>query len=129
MIAPQSMARLQAHPWPGNVRQLRNVIEASVLRATGRVLGLVDLDRELPRHARRTQTAQLTVDPDGADYRTQVKGFETALILSALRQTGGNQCKAAVLLGLPKRTLFHKIRVHGVRQLYCAEQRMPQDEI
>jgi len=125
MIAPQAMARLQEHAWPGNIRQLRNVIEAAVLCTSGRVLGPASIAHELEAATHESPGAlddAIEIDPARADYRTQVRHFETALILAALRKTGGNHRKAAALLGLPKRTLFHRIRLLDIRQIFVAEQ-------
>ena len=119
MIAPRARECLEDFHWPGNVRQLRNVIDAAVVRSNGHVLGIQDLD--LPPMGQPVEHGSVVIDPNGIDYRQRVRAYEQSLIVAALRQTNGNQARAAQLLGLPRRTFFHKLSRYGIRRSIAVE--------
>jgi two-component system response regulator AtoC len=107
-IDPLAMEALCAYPWPGNIRELRNVIyQALVQKERGDVLLLSDLRRLLaPPPA--TAPASPLVDPEaialrvragGFDLRREVQTLERAALESALTAAGGNAAAAARLLG------------------------------
>jgi transcriptional regulator with PAS, ATPase and Fis domain len=121
-IAPDAIALLERYTWPGNIRELKNVIE--------RALALAESDEvtiaELPNHIRdafeRTadtvtlSPAPPVIFPDGGiDLRAYVHEQEAVLIRRALERANGRQRKAAELLNLPLRTLERKLRGLGVR--------------
>ena len=124
-LLPEAEGLLRAYDWPGNVRELRNVMERAVAVSPSNVIG----PDELPPHLRRVPPGEPEAGPAPAlssvapeqelvrdmDYRERVAAFERGLIQQALAQTGGSQREAAELLGLPRRTLTHKIRVLGVK--------------
>jgi DNA-binding NtrC family response regulator len=95
--------------WPGNVRQLRNVVERAVVLARGSRITVEDLPVQLRSPA--------TVITGGSlDLRERVKKHEAELIVEALNRAGGNQKDAAALLNIPLRTLSRKLREHGIRR-------------
>jgi two-component system C4-dicarboxylate transport response regulator DctD len=91
LSAPQ-LSELQAHPWPGNVRELRNVAERFAL-------GLLE-DQPMVGHEMAAP----------ATLPQQVEQFERALIVDALRRHHGEAVAAARALGLPKQTLYDKLK-------------------
>ncbi len=99
-----AMQALVAHAWPGNVRQLRNLVERLVITAPGEVIGLADLPEEL----RSPQAAGTT------DLREQVRRAEREAILHALEMSGGHRERAAEALGVSVRTLHYKMRALGL---------------
>jgi len=120
-IEPQAMAALEAYSWPGNVRELRNAIERAVVLAEGAAITLADLTDRI-RGSGRAVVAE-PADPDAAgevptDYKDHVRRFEARLILSALHKHNGNQTEAARALGLPLRTLVHKIQTYGIKKKF-----------
>ncbi|MCI0492060.1 MAG: sigma-54 dependent transcriptional regulator [Planctomycetes bacterium] len=112
-IAPAARRRLLAFDWPGNVRQLRNVIESMVVVDYDEVLDLDDLPMEL-----------LPPDGDvaadrGADGLHDLVGkpmseIESLFIAETLKITGGNREEAAEMLGIGERTLYRKIKEYGL---------------
>jgi DNA-binding NtrC family response regulator len=124
MPTPDAMAALTRHDWPGNIRQLANVVERMViLRRTG-PLALADLPAEL-RPASLTQPADPTtptevpapptmlpgvLPEEGLDLRRTLADIEDVLIAQALDRTGGNRNAAAQLLGLNRTTLVEKLK-------------------
>ncbi len=110
MVSQEAMRRLMAFQWPGNVRQLENVIERAIALLGGRTtIEVTDLPTEI-------QTAQVSMTPavdfpdGGVDLPTLVEQMERDLIGRALTRTGGNKAAAAGLLNLKRTTLVEKLR-------------------
>ena len=119
-----ALAALERYSWPGNIRELRNVIERAVVLAEGKALTLEDLTERVRKGSR---PASPTAPGPGAppsgeelpgDYREHVRKFEIELILQALRKHDGNQTEAAKSLNLPLRTLVHKIQTYGIKKKF-----------
>ncbi len=101
----EMMQLFERHDWPGNVRQLRNVVRSAMLFGSGPVLSLENTP--LIR-------AELTGTDGGANTPTlHLKELEKQAILEALRRTRRNQAKAAELLGITDRTLREKLRKYS----------------
>jgi DNA-binding NtrC family response regulator len=133
--APISFAgleQLQAHSWPGNVRELRNVIERAALLSGGAAILPEHLHMEPPAPPRSveseawrrsTRDLPLVVPPPRAmavtvpnlvGLRGAVDDFERDKIVSALDSCGGNQTRAAELLGISRRGLSKKLDKYGI---------------
>jgi transcriptional regulator with PAS, ATPase and Fis domain len=100
---------LLSHAWPGNVRELRNVVErAMVLEDADRIqsasLQISSNGNAIPeaRHA--------TVGATDAPFQTSLEEAEKSLLTRALDKSGGNQTRAAVLLGITRDTLRYKMK-------------------
>lgn len=113
-MAPSALAALTAYPWPGNVRELKNVVEAAAALADN-VIG--------PEHLNAGVRLQVEFNPPvGAASGDQpfrnlderLAALEKALILEALGKTGGVQVRAAALLGIKERSLWHRIAKHHI---------------
>jgi DNA-binding NtrC family response regulator len=108
---------LRRYAWPGNVRELKNAIERAVALAKDGVITAADLPERV-----RSLAAPTLAPPEGGDFKQRVRDqmarYETDLILDALRQSGGNQAAAARLLGMPIRTLTHKIQTLGIKKSF-----------
>ena len=107
-ISPQALAALEAHRGPGNVRELRNVVERAVVLAGGAPLGPEHLMIEPPRPAAAEAAGEAST------LRSDLDARERERIESALRECGGNQTKAAELLGMPRRTLVKRLGEYGL---------------
>jgi two-component system response regulator AtoC len=99
-LTPAALERLERHDWPGNVRQLRNVLERSMALAQGSTI----------------DAGQLLFDPPAADAPRSPAGDERARILEALDACAGNQTRAARRLGISRTTLLSKLALHGIRR-------------
>jgi DNA-binding NtrC family response regulator len=103
-----ALAALRAYAWPGNVRELRNVLERALIFAAGPELTADDLPRGLG-------TPEATAPTPSRDEPVRsLAEVERDAIVRALRATGGNKTKAAVLLGVDRKTLRLKVERHGL---------------
>ena len=115
-IDATALAIMQAYHWPGNIRELRNVVERGMLMARGGLLTVADLPPELktpaPTTPKETDLASITnLGPGGVDIRE----VERILILKALRQTNGNQSRAAGLLRMTRDQLRYRVQKYGIK--------------
>jgi DNA-binding NtrC family response regulator len=94
------MALLMAHPFPGNIRELRNILERAIVVAAGPVIQPGDLN--LPAGTARTDD---TLD-----------AVERQHIARVLEQTGGNISQAARILDIDRVTLYNKVRKYHLRE-------------
>jgi DNA-binding NtrC family response regulator len=120
-----ALEALSNHPWPGNIRELENVIERAVLFCDGTALRLSDLPAEIQRIEERRPDVPSSRPPrtsaglsDG--LKEQVKAamsrLERELIVKALEQTGGNVTHAARLLKISRKGLQLKMKELGLRE-------------
>jgi len=98
-----AIACLQAFPWPGNVRQLRNIVERLVLTAPGNRIEAADLPPFL-------RSPILTTNPAPQLAGMSLAGMERELIRQTLEKTGGNKTRTAEILGISRRALHYKLR-------------------
>lgn len=111
-IAPATMTLLLKHSWPGNVRQLENVIERAVILAEKNVI----LPENLPSEFGIKQDSRRLDDFfSGFSIKKAQKIMEKSLISRALEATGGNKSKAADLLELSYPSLLSKIKEYNVQ--------------
>ncbi len=115
------MDRLQRHAWPGNIRELRNVVERLLIMGESEILQPADLPPELREGAAAPIAAQVG-DPfeiiaealAGSPLKESRLRFEQALVRSALARHGGNVTRAARDLGLERTNLHKKIKQLGL---------------
>jgi DNA-binding NtrC family response regulator len=112
-LSPTALEQLLAYAWPGNIRELKNVVERAVLLAEGQ----------------RIEPTQLIIegeqdDPDGDGQPSEpdasehlpdrVQAFEREQIVRVLQACGGNQTLAAKQLGIARRTLINRLEAYGI---------------
>jgi DNA-binding NtrC family response regulator len=104
----EPLRRLMAsYDWPGNVRELRNAVERAMLLTEGEWLTADGL----PLSGARASTAQtMELPEDGVN----LDALERELVVQALKRTGGNQTKAATLLGLNRDQIRYRIEKFGL---------------
>jgi two-component system, NtrC family, response regulator HydG len=112
-ISTAARRRLLAYDWPGNVRQLRNVIESMVVVDFDGVLDLDDLPTELAPAGDQSHSA---IGQDGLHELVgkSLANIEGLFIGETLKATAGNREEAAEMLGIGERTLYRKIKEYGL---------------
>jgi DNA-binding NtrC family response regulator len=98
-----TLLALRNHPWPGNVRQLRNVIERALVVAKGPLITPNDLPAEF-RWAGKSEASQVQVR-----LGTTIDDAERELITRTIEFAGGNKTRAAEILGISAKTLYNKL--------------------
>ncbi len=104
-FTPSAAERITAFDWPGNVRQLQNEVQRSVLLSEGDVVDAADLSIS-------------TAKAGGADSSdtnfTMLEAVERNAIVQMLKETGGNKLETAKRLGIGRQTLYNKIKGYGI---------------
>jgi len=111
-LTPQAWEALYAYSWPGNIRELENVIERAVVLNSG---GLIDL-KDLPAEFTKAK-GDLDVDrfiPPEALLQSTLEEIEEKLIRRALKQSGNVQSHAAEQLGITKSLIQHKMKKYNI---------------
>jgi two-component system, NtrC family, response regulator AtoC len=111
-VEPEAMEVLLSYSWPGNIRELENVLERALVLTEGPKISIEDL----PEVVRRPAPEGAGIAVDGADLSVKRQGarLEKHLIQLALDRTGGNKTQAAELLDLSPRALRYKVQEYGI---------------
>ena len=131
-LAPSALKFMRSQRWPGNVRQLENLVERLVVLNDGPVIELPDVEREFaqkPRFVtqrsgtthsgvsnvveRPTETVSITAEPP-QQLLEAVRNAEKQALLAALKRSGGNRSVAARVLGVSRATLYNKLKELGI---------------
>src|SRR5690554_1459745 len=105
-VSPEALTLLKEYPWPGNLRELRNVIRRSVLFSSGDIITPDNLPF-LPAPERKMELSNdisLVIEPND----------EKEKIIRALKRVNGNKTKAAMLLQIDRKTLYNKLHAYGI---------------
>jgi DNA-binding NtrC family response regulator len=105
-LAPEAASLLQGYGWPGNVRELRNLMERAAVLSKSEIVDAALMRSLLPMEA---GTARANPNLDSA-----LANLERQMILEALHTSGDNKIAAAKLLGIGERTLWTKLKKHGL---------------
>lgn len=119
-IDPEAEEILQSYNWPGNVRQLENVISRAYIMADGGRITLSDLPPEISRHDAAPKAIGVIAEK-GGDLRDQMRWVEAGIITKALEEADGDRKLAAQKLGIGLSSLYRKldeladiVKVHDV---------------
>lgn len=110
-LAAAAEAILAGHPWPGNVRQLENIVQRALIMAPSEVIEAEHLmfAASVPLTAAMAVPAERKA-PDGVDNSSNMKDLERSHILDTLAAVGGSRLKAVEKLGISERTLRYKLK-------------------
>ena len=113
-LSPQAIELLRGYPWPGNIRELRNVIERAVLLCVDGVIGVEHLPVEKMRagFVRTSSPAPPAAAPPAVNAGGA--GDERQRVIDALEQCAGNQTHAARLLGISRNTLLARLNEYNL---------------
>jgi two-component system response regulator AtoC len=106
--SPAAMKLLQSYGWPGNIRELRNAVERAMLLANGDWLEPSDFPLAAP--ALPSSDAGFQLPPQGVN----LESLEHSLVIQALERCGGNQTRAATLLGMNRDQIRYRIEKYGL---------------
>ena len=110
-LSQEATRQLMAYDWPGNVRQLENLVERMLTFSQGRSqIKVADLPPEVRTATNPVVNMQVKFPDDGIDFRRYVHDVEREIIRQALQKSGGNKRQAADLLLLKRTTLIEKIK-------------------
>ena len=113
-MTPEALAILEQHRWPGNIRELENVIERALVLGSGEILeaGALPADLQRPHDG---PDVPLEIPPDGLDLEATLDRIEHRYIQMALARTAGVQTRAAELLRVSFRQFRYKLQKHIAR--------------
>ncbi|NJC06202.1 two-component system nitrogen regulation response regulator NtrX [Sphingomonas kaistensis] len=116
-LSDEALAALQAHDWPGNVRQLRNIIERTVIMAPGDRLARIDVDM-LPAEVLDTGgsggLSSATLSIMGSPLREARESFEREYLRVQIRRFSGNISRTASFIGMERSALHRKLKALGL---------------
>ena len=116
-ISEEAMAALQAHDWPGNVRQLRNIIERTIILAPGDRVSCIEVDL-LPPEVLDNQNAMGGASNAmaimGSPLREARESFEREYLKIQIRRFSGNISRTASFIGMERSALHRKLKALGI---------------
>ncbi|MBN2396762.1 MAG: sigma-54-dependent Fis family transcriptional regulator [Deltaproteobacteria bacterium] len=108
-LSSEAMDTLLKYDYPGNVRELENIIERAVVIARDRIISVKDLPFE------DVSADHFNAHKEGGPLKDEIESLERTRIEEALEETGNNQTRAAELLGITERTLRYKLKKYGLK--------------
>jgi transcriptional regulator with GAF, ATPase, and Fis domain len=110
-ISPQALQLLLVYSWPGNVRELQNAIERAAVLAEK---GIIEPFHIAPQISTAVSPELHLDGMESASLDSRMENIERGLIIEALQRSGGNQVRAAQLLGINRRSLVYRISKLGI---------------
>ncbi|MGE5359496.1 MAG: sigma-54 interaction domain-containing protein, partial [Bacteroidales bacterium] len=114
-LSSEAMECLKAYDWPGNIRELENVIERAVALERAPVILPESLPENVRHGAARPVLAHAALPAAGFDLEEHVQDIERTFIAEALRKAGGVQVKAAEMLGMSFRSFRYYVKKYNLR--------------
>jgi two-component system NtrC family response regulator len=112
-LSPEAMTALRDYPWPGNIRELENMLERAVILSSGSSIQVEDLPIQ-PKPVPGAEWSPDQVIPPGLKLNEVLEMVEKRMIVDALAKTGHVQSHAADLLGIEKNLFKYKMRKFGL---------------
>ncbi len=107
LIEPDALALMCAYRWPGNIREMRNLMERAVLLCDSGMITPSNLPREI---------VGADEPPVATESESAFESYERAMIIKALRDAGWNQTKAAQALGIPRDNLRYRLKKYNIER-------------
>ena len=112
-LAPDAQSALEEYEWPGNIRELENIIESAAVIAENGYIEPAQLPAKITGLFNNSGTNEISL-PVNLPLDDRLNEIEKSMIIEALRKTGGVQVRATELLGINQRSLWHRIKKHGI---------------
>ena len=112
MLSMEALDKMKRYKWPGNIRELENIIEKACILSDGYVIKPEDVDIDTESEFYSPDEGSLS--PENHSLFAQRDAFEKQLIIKTLEQFNGSRTKAAVYLGIGKTSLFDKLKKYGI---------------
>lgn len=116
VISPEALATLQSFDWPGNVRQLRNIIERTIILAPGDRLERIEVDLLPSEVTATTPTSSPAALAMGAPLRQARETFEREYLRVQIRRFSGNISRTAAFIGMERSALHRKLKILGIAE-------------
>ncbi|MFM8499983.1 MAG: sigma-54-dependent transcriptional regulator [Chakrabartia sp.] len=116
-VTADALAALQAYDWPGNVRQLRNIVERTIILAPGDRIGCIEMDmlpQEVLHDPAGGTAASTTTATMGAPLREAREAFEREYLRVQIRRFSGNISRTAQFIGMERSALHRKLKILGM---------------
>ncbi len=117
VVSPEAVAALQAYDWPGNVRQVRNVVERTIILAPGDRLATIDIDMlppEILSDQARLNPGEAAKSIMGTPLREARETFEREYLRVQIRRFSGNISRTATFIGMERSALHRKLKTLGL---------------
>lgn len=118
-INQEAMSKLMSYDWPGNIRELENIIERMIILAEDHILAHGDLPPRIAQVETKAECAaspEIKITDEGIDFNRLVSEFEDKLLIQALEKAGWVKNKAAKFLGINRTTLVEKLKKKKITQ-------------
>ena len=112
-ISSVALQMIMTFPWPGNIRELKNIIESAAVIAENGYIEPAQLPAKITGLFNNSETNEISLAVN-LPLDERLNEIEKSMILEALRKTGGVQVRATELLGINQRSLWHRIKKHGI---------------
>jgi two-component system nitrogen regulation response regulator NtrX len=116
VISPEALATLQSFDWPGNVRQLRNIIERTIILAPGDRLERIEVDLLPSEVTATTSSSNPAALAMGAPLRQARETFEREYLRVQIRRFSGNISRTAAFIGMERSALHRKLKILGIAE-------------
>jgi DNA-binding NtrC family response regulator len=113
-ISSVALQMLMVFSWPGNIRELKNIIESAAVIAENGYIEPAQLPAKITGQFNNNSGANEISLPVNLPLDERLNEIEKSMIIEALRKTGGVQIRATELLGINQRSLWHRIKKHGI---------------
>ena len=113
-ISSVALQMIMAYGWPGNIRELKNVIESASVIVENGFIEPAQLPAKITGVFNNSDTNSVSLPAANLPLDERLKEIEKSMIIEALRKTGGVQVRATELLGINQRSLWHRIKKYGI---------------
>jgi two-component system response regulator PilR (NtrC family) len=113
-FTPDALRTLDGYAFPGNVRELENIVERAIALASSHVIGLGDFPREVSGASAQATPRLLELPEEGCNLDEVLSELERRLLVQALERSGGLRINAAKLLGVSTRSLRYRLQKHSL---------------